>query len=153
MSAPKKTVYVESHDNTADHLLLTVRLVGYDDEKREPVDKKLLATYYLDRVSAALVACDLSQVKPGPEGPAGVWVRAKGKDGEFYNVYLDPTALTQARRLQKKACQYCGNSKCCCHTRYPQGWHYYPGDVCKHGTYVGGIGVDWICGACESGED
>lgn len=24
---------------------------------------------------------------------------------------------------------------------------------CKHGTYVGGCGIDWMCGACESGED
>jgi hypothetical protein len=23
---------------------------------------------------------------------------------------------------------------------------------CKHGTYVGGIGVDWMCGPCENGE-
>jgi hypothetical protein len=24
---------------------------------------------------------------------------------------------------------------------------------CVHGTYVGGCGIDWMCGACESGED
>lgn len=35
---------------------------------------------------------------------------------------------------------------------YPQGWRYYPGDVCKHGRYVGGIGADYMCGACELGE-
>lgn len=23
---------------------------------------------------------------------------------------------------------------------------------CKHGVYVGGCGVDWMCGACEAGE-
>tara|TARA_Y100000310_G_C20440476_1_gene695860 strand:+ start:120 stop:629 length:510 start_codon:yes stop_codon:yes gene_type:complete len=34
---------------------------------------------------------------------------------------------------------------------YPQGWHYYAGDVCDHGTYVGGVGVDWMCGYCEDG--
>lgn len=34
---------------------------------------------------------------------------------------------------------------------YPQGWRYYPGDVCEHGCYVGGCGVDWMCGACEGG--
>lgn len=33
---------------------------------------------------------------------------------------------------------------------YPQGWRYYPGDVCPHGKYTGGSGVDWMCGACES---
>ncbi len=38
------------------------------------------------------------------------------------------------------------------HLHYPQGWRYYPGDVCRHGTYVGGCGVDWICGRCEYGE-
>ena len=35
---------------------------------------------------------------------------------------------------------------------YPQGWAYYPGDVCPHGKYVGGSGRDIICGACEMGE-
>ena len=35
---------------------------------------------------------------------------------------------------------------------YPQGWHYYPGDLCPHGTYTGGSGVDWMCGPCEMGE-
>jgi hypothetical protein len=34
---------------------------------------------------------------------------------------------------------------------YPQGWRYYPGDVCPHGVYVGGCGIDWMCGACEAG--
>lgn len=33
--------------------------------------------------------------------------------------------------------------------QYPQGWRYYPGDVCKHGVYTGGSGIDWICGRCE----
>ncbi|MHA2046157.1 MAG: hypothetical protein ACW99G_15300 [Candidatus Thorarchaeota archaeon] len=33
--------------------------------------------------------------------------------------------------------------------KYPQGWRYYPGDVCQHGTYVGGCGVDHLCMACE----
>lgn len=36
--------------------------------------------------------------------------------------------------------------------RYPQGWRAYPGDTCKHGVYVGGCGVDVMCGACEGGE-
>lgn len=34
---------------------------------------------------------------------------------------------------------------------YPQGWQGYPGDVCQHGRYTGGIGPDLICGDCESG--
>jgi hypothetical protein len=37
------------------------------------------------------------------------------------------------------------------HKAYPQGWRAYPGDVCKHGVYVGGCGVDWMCGRCEMG--
>jgi hypothetical protein len=35
---------------------------------------------------------------------------------------------------------------------FPQGWSYYPGDTCKHGTYVGGCGADYMCGACEMGD-
>ena len=34
---------------------------------------------------------------------------------------------------------------------YPQGWRYYPGDICQHGTYVGGVGIDWMCHYCEQG--
>jgi len=36
--------------------------------------------------------------------------------------------------------------------RYPQGWSYYPGDICPHGMYTGGSGIDWMCGPCEMGE-
>jgi len=32
---------------------------------------------------------------------------------------------------------------------YPQGWSYYPGDICEHGVYTGGCGIDWMCGQCE----
>lgn len=35
---------------------------------------------------------------------------------------------------------------------YPQGWRYYAGDTCKHGVYVGGCGIDWMCGRCEMEE-
>lgn len=36
---------------------------------------------------------------------------------------------------------------------YPQGWRDVPGDICKHGTYVGDAGgPDYMCGACESGD-
>lgn len=35
---------------------------------------------------------------------------------------------------------------------YPQGWSHYPGDTCKHGVYVGGIGVDHMCQKCEDGQ-
>lgn len=33
--------------------------------------------------------------------------------------------------------------------QYPQGWRFYPGDICKHGVYVGGD-HDCACGQCES---
>jgi hypothetical protein len=37
------------------------------------------------------------------------------------------------------------------HARYPQGWRETPGDLCKHGTYVGdAYGPDYMCGQCES---
>ena len=28
----------------------------------------------------------------------------------------------------------------------------YDDDYCKHGVYVGGCGIDWMCGKCEGGE-
>jgi len=37
---------------------------------------------------------------------------------------------------------------------YPQGWRHSPGDVCRHGCYLGGAsGPDLMCGRCENGED
>lgn len=36
--------------------------------------------------------------------------------------------------------------------KYPQGWRTIPGDICKHGNYVGNdYGPDFICGQCEEG--
>jgi len=36
---------------------------------------------------------------------------------------------------------------------FPQGWRFSPGDMCKHGTYVGDHGgVDYMCHACEEGD-
>ena len=35
--------------------------------------------------------------------------------------------------------------------QYPQGWRYYAGDVCEHGEYVGGCGIDYMCFDCEMG--
>ena len=28
-----------------------------------------------------------------------------------------------------------------------------PEGYCRHGVYVGGCGIDWMCGACEAGEE
>jgi len=36
--------------------------------------------------------------------------------------------------------------------RYPQGWSSYPGDICKHGVYVGGMMRDYLCPDCEIGD-
>ena len=37
--------------------------------------------------------------------------------------------------------------------KYPHGWVSVPGDLCKHGTYVGDAsGPDFICGYCEEEE-
>lgn len=36
---------------------------------------------------------------------------------------------------------------------YPQGWRSYPGDICPHGMYTGGSGIDWMCHQCEMGYD
>ena len=37
---------------------------------------------------------------------------------------------------------------------YPQGWRHYPGDTCRHGTYLGchEDNDERLCGACEAGE-
>ena len=32
------------------------------------------------------------------------------------------------------------------------GWSSDHDGYCKHGTYVAGSGIDWMCGACEDGE-
>lgn len=45
---------------------------------------------------------------------------------------------------------YCPRCMSILKLEYPQGWHYYPGDVCEHGKYVGGCGADIMCGRCES---
>lgn len=44
---------------------------------------------------------------------------------------------------------YCDNCTVIVEDTFPQGYDYYPGDTCKHGTYVGGCGIDWMCFECE----
>ena len=51
-----------------------------------------------------------------------------------------------------------GKEYCRDHERYyslmfPQGWDYYPGDVCEHSSYTGGCGIDYLCHYCEMGDD
>ena len=72
------------------------------------------------------MACDV--IVAGERTLCGSWVAGQGK------VFCDQ----DQKRMEHQ---------------YPQGWRYYPGDVCRHGTYVGGSGVDLMCGACEMGED
>jgi len=43
-------------------------------------------------------------------------------------------------------------NECALEAKYPQGWRDYPGDICGHGVYVGGCGVDHMCFKCEEGE-
>ena len=49
--------------------------------------------------------------------------------------------------------QLCSDCEIMYEREYPQGWHYYPGDTCQHGVYVGGCGPDYMCGLCEDGCD
>lgn len=46
----------------------------------------------------------------------------------------------------------CGDHEAQAIQRYPQGWRAYPGDICPHGKYTGGSGIDRMCGYCENGE-
>lgn len=71
---------------------------------------------------------------------------------------LDYTArgrayIVECGRTQGGYEQLCDACEHAARKRYPQGWRYYAGDMCRHGAYVGGSGIDWMCGACESGED
>ena len=48
---------------------------------------------------------------------------------------------------------YCDVCEAKLEKRYPQGWVHTPGDLCKHGTYVGDSwGADYMCLYCEMGE-
>jgi hypothetical protein len=46
---------------------------------------------------------------------------------------------------------YCPDCEAELQALFPQGWRYYPGDTCKHGAYVGGVGADYMCHYCEMG--
>jgi len=47
---------------------------------------------------------------------------------------------------------YCVSHQKLYEAEYPQGWQSYPGDICPHGRYTGGIGVDHMCALCEMGD-
>lgn len=49
--------------------------------------------------------------------------------------------------------ELCPECLAAAHVEYPQGWRRGPGDVCRHGTYVGNrSGRDFLCGKCEDDE-
>jgi hypothetical protein len=65
----------------------------------------------------------------------------------------------KGREIKVKCGDYYGGTKLFCRKckellieAYPQGWEYYPGDVCEHGVYVGGCGIDYMCPQCEGVE-
>lgn len=75
--------------------------------------------------------------------------RLNGSCGRIvYYSYDQPIRCGDWHRGQRQECDLCLKTL---YIIYPQGWEYYPGDVCEHGTYVGGCGIDWMCGSCESG--
>lgn len=49
--------------------------------------------------------------------------------------------------------RYCDGHEALYEIEYPQGWSHYPGDICPHGMYTGGSGVDLMCIRCELGDD
>ena len=46
----------------------------------------------------------------------------------------------------------CGTTQTDGYGRTENRWQTYPGDRCRHGTYVGGMGPDWECGYCMQEE-
>jgi hypothetical protein len=78
--------------------------------------------------------------------------------GERLGVYSVPLK-SNGEPIEGTCGKYYGGQELLCEDckkraleKYPQGWMCYPGDVCKHGTYVGGSGVDYLCGPCEMGD-
>jgi hypothetical protein len=74
------------------------------------------------------------------------------------------TVIVMTRRdgsdVIKECGTYFGGTKMLCDAclskaekDYPQGWQSYPGDTCKHGVYVGGCGIDYMCPRCELSEE
>lgn len=68
-----------------------------------------------------------------------------------YNRHREEDMVTQCGRW-RGGTVLCDACLAKAELRYPQGWSYYPGDVCKHGMYTGGSGIDWMCGPCEMGD-
>ena len=73
-----------------------------------------------------------------------------GPDGEL-EYLTDTTPCGEVR--PGAGVMFCAAHLKLIEEEYPQGWDYYPGDICKHGKYVGGMGVDHMCQLCELGID
>lgn len=68
---------------------------------------------------------------------------------EFYDRW-DEHIVIECGEYDRNGQQFCPRCLSILRLEYPQGWSYYPGDVCRHGKYVGGCGADIMCGRCES---
>lgn len=77
--------------------------------------------------------------------------------GEWSNFLAqetgDGTITAKCGTYRRGVVQLCEQHRAEAEARYPQGWRGYPGDTCKHGVYVGGVMEDFMCAACEAGED
>ena len=80
-----------------------------------------------------------------------VTYRPHGIDPDGEPAYL--TEVTPCGEWRGGGVVFCAAHLALLEAEYPQGWQSYPGDICKHGKYVGGIGVDHMCQACELGDD
>ena len=71
----------------------------------------------------------------------------------YFRGYEERTRELKCGTSWETVNQYCDECMAKYREQFPQGWKHYAGDCCKHGTYVGGIGIDWLCGACENGDE
>lgn len=78
------------------------------------------------------------------------WFR-RGVDSEG-DIEWDSEAVP-CGEWQDGAKRYCNGHEALYEAEYPQGWAYYPGDICRHGRYTGGSGADLMCINCELGDD
>ena len=67
-------------------------------------------------------------------------------------IYVDDTDIKCGENENGISKVYCANCLEWNRSRFPQGWVHYAGDTCKHSEYVGGVGIDYMCGRCEDGD-
>jgi hypothetical protein len=66
--------------------------------------------------------------------------------------HFDDHIVVECEQWHRGAQVHCARCSRILRLEFPQGWRYYPGDVCPHGKYIGGCGADLMCGRCESGQ-